>query len=154
MLVDRAQSGFTLAELLVTVAVVGIVAMIAVPSFNSYLEDAKVTQAKTDISNLQNRIARFASGIVPWRFPDTLADIGGAPTDPWGNPYQYLNIENLNPKKGQLRKDKNLVPINSDYDLYSMGSDGKSVPPLTAKASRDDIVRANNGGFVGTAEDY
>ena len=53
-----------------------------------------------------------------------------------------------------MRKDKNLVPVNTDYDLYSMGEDGRSVGPFTAKASRDDIVRANDGGFVGLAADY
>jgi general secretion pathway protein G len=35
-----------------------------------------------------------------------------------------------------------------------MGKDGASVSPLTARASRDDIVRANNGAFVGLASDY
>ena len=55
---------------------------------------------------------------------------------------------------GKKRKDKSLHPLNSDYDLYSMGPDGRSVSPLTAKASRDDIIRANNGGFIGVAEDY
>ncbi len=35
-----------------------------------------------------------------------------------------------------------------------MGPDGKSVAPLTAKASRDDIVRANDGKFIGEASDY
>ncbi len=52
------------------------------------------------------------------------------------------------------RKDKNLVPVNNDFDLYSMGEDGKSVAPFAAKHSRDDIVRANNGNFIGLAEDY
>jgi general secretion pathway protein G len=73
--------------------------------------------------------------------------------DPWGNPYQYTNVEDAK-GKGQARKNKNLVPINTDFDLYSMGPDGASVGPLTAKASRDDIVRANNGRFVGTAAEY
>lgn len=73
--------------------------------------------------------------------------------DPWGNPYRYTNIANTK-SKGKLRKDKSLVPLNTDYDLYSMGADGASQPPLTAKASRDDIVRANNGDFVGLATDY
>lgn len=54
----------------------------------------------------------------------------------------------------QPRKDRFLVPINSDYDLYSMGADGRSVAPLTASMSRDDIIRANDGAFVGLAEDY
>ena len=56
--------------------------------------------------------------------------------------------------KGKLRKDKNLVPINSDYDFYSMGSDGKSFPPLTANDSRDDIVRGRNGAYFGPASEY
>ena len=46
------------------------------------------------------------------------------------------------------------MPLNSDFDLYSMGPDGQTATPLTAKASRDDIVRANNGGFIGVASDY
>jgi general secretion pathway protein G len=74
-------------------------------------------------------------------------------SDPWGRPYQYLNIA-LAPNPGVLRKDKNLVPINTDYDLYSLGRDGDSVPPLNAAKSRDDIVRANNGAFIGKGEDY
>jgi general secretion pathway protein G len=53
-----------------------------------------------------------------------------------------------------MRKDKNLVPINSEYDLYSVGPDGDSVPPLTAQPSRDDIVMANDGKFIGLASDY
>jgi general secretion pathway protein G len=71
--------------------------------------------------------------------------------DPWGNLYQYLNIETQK-GVGKARKDQFLVPLNSDYDLYSMGRDGKSQSPLKAKASRDDILRANNGGYVGLAE--
>jgi general secretion pathway protein G len=46
------------------------------------------------------------------------------------------------------------VPINTDFDLYSVGPDGNTQPPLTAPVSRDDIVRANDGRFIGKAEDY
>ena len=53
-----------------------------------------------------------------------------------------------------MRKDHRLVPINSDYDLYSMGKDGRSVSPLTARHSHDDIIRANDGDYVGLAKDY
>ena len=53
-----------------------------------------------------------------------------------------------------MRKDKNLVPVNSQYDLYSPGPDGESVPPFTAQKSRDDIVLANDGGYIGLAADY
>jgi general secretion pathway protein G len=40
------------------------------------------------------------------------------------------------------------------FDLYSKGKDGNSAPPLTASASQDDIVVANDGGFIGMAKNY
>jgi general secretion pathway protein G len=87
-------------------------------------------------------------------FPDALDELDIRDiTDPWGRPYQYLNFKNVT-GKGQMRKDRFMVPINSDFDLYSMGRDGKTVTPLTAEASRDDIIYANDGGFIGLAEDY
>ncbi len=106
-----------------------------------------------DISEMSTLIVRFYSennGVVP----DSLADVGMAGRrDPWDRPYRFLNLTTTT-GKGGARKDKNLVPINSDFDLYSAGADGDTVPPLTAKPSRDDIVRANNGRFVGLAENY
>lgn len=56
--------------------------------------------------------------------------------------------------QGQVRKDRNLNPINSDFDLYSMGPDGATVSALTAPRSHDDLVRARNGSFFGVAEDF
>ena len=55
---------------------------------------------------------------------------------------------------GGFRKDGNLNPLNTDFDLYSRGQDGDTAGPLSAQSSRDDIVRANNGAFVGLGEDY
>ena len=55
---------------------------------------------------------------------------------------------------GHARKDRFLVPINSDFDLYSMGKDGQSVSPLTAQKSHDDIIRANDGGYYGLASNF
>ncbi len=52
------------------------------------------------------------------------------------------------------RRDRFLVPINTYYDLYSVGKDGASVAPLTAGPSKDDIVRANDGGFIGLGRLY
>ena len=86
-------------------------------------------------------------------FPPDLNALGrGAIRDPWGNPYRYLNIATAIP--GHVRKDRFLVPLNSDYDLYSMGKDGESQPPITSAKSRDDILRASNGAFIGLASDF
>jgi general secretion pathway protein G len=46
------------------------------------------------------------------------------------------------------------VPINSDFDFYSMGKDGRTTAPLTAAQSQDDVIRASDGGFIGLGKDY
>ena len=150
------RAGFTLVELLITIAILAVLAAIAVPSYSRYVDRAALAQATGDIRRLEVLIAQYQSDNQ--RLPSSLADIGkAAMLDPWKNPYQYLDLSSLNVDKklmGQVRKDKNLVPINSDYDLYSMGKDGKSRAPMTAADSRDDVVRASNGRFVGLASDY
>lgn len=144
--------GFTLAELLLAIATLGTIAGIAIPAYRDYLDKAKVAKAVTDIRTLEKGIKSYETD--GGGLPDSLADIGlGFLPDPWGNPYEYLNISNAK-NRGALRKDRFLVPLNSDYDLYSKGKDGKSRPPLTARDSWDDIIRANDGGYVGLASDY
>lgn len=149
----RNRLGFTLIELLLTFLIVGALTAIATSSYSKYMDRSKVTQAKSDIVFIESKIEIYYS--INSRYPESLDELKGQipSSDPWGNPYQYFNITTAK-GNGALRKDHNLVPINTDYDLYSMGKDGKSVSPLTAKASRDDIVRANNGAFVGLASEY
>ncbi len=147
--------GWTLVELLLVVAIVATLAGIAIPAYNNYIDKARNTRAITDIRMMEQKITDFQ--VENGTLPDTLNQVGLADRlDPWGNPYQYLRIEGKKKSEvaGEWRKDRFLVPLNSDYDLYSMGKNGKSKSPLTAKQSRDDIVRANNGAFVGLGSEY
>ena len=115
-------------------------------------ESAKITTTSETIKEMQTDIDQFFKD--NGRFPDSLEEVfGEVPLDEWGNPYQYLNMSKET-GNGKKRKDKNLVPINSDYDLYSMGPDGQTATPLTAAISQDDIVRGRDGGFVGLATEY
>jgi general secretion pathway protein G len=149
-----AQLGFQLLEILLVTAIISILAIVAIPSYAKYREKVDIAQAKGDVASISLAIEQFYAD--NHGYPDSLDDVRmGTLQDPWGNPYQYLKIYGADIKgKGQFRKDKNLVPVNTDYDLYSMGKDGSSKPPFTAKPSQDDIVRANNGKFVGLVADY
>ena len=149
---SRRCSGFTIVEILIVVAILGTLASIAVPKYTDYRERIKVAQAVTDITALSLLINNYQ--LDARNYPANLASVGNAgKLDPWGQPYVYLNLQDP-ATKGQARKNKNLVPINSDYDLYSKGKDGDSRPPLTARVSRDDVIRANDGRFLGLTRDY
>lgn len=150
----RPSPGLTLIELVVVIAIIGVIAAIAVPMYQSYVFDSQVASATSDIKLLETRIERFYS--ENRRYPDDLAEMGyGAKQDPWSQPYEYLNIQAGGPGvAGRRRKDRNLVPINSDFDLYSRGPDGDTRPPLIAPPSRDDVVRAANGAWIGLGGKY
>ena len=149
-----ASDGFSLLELLIAVTVASALAAIAIQSYGSFRTQAETNQAINDLQTIDASIQIYRQANSG--YPSSLTVLPqGDKLDPWRNPYQYLQIEGGDVKgKGQMRKDKSLVPINSDFDLYSMGPDGKSAAPLTAKASQDDVVRATNGGYFGLASNY
>lgn len=148
------SQGFTLIETLIVLVIVGILMSVGVPAYERYQRNSRMALAIADIRLIETAISRFE--VREYALPNTLADAGiDHLRDPWGNEYQYLRIEGAGlVGKGALRKDKSLNPVNSDYDLYSMGEDGRSQTPFTAEASLDDIVRAGNGAFLGRAEDF
>lgn len=144
------NAGMTLVELMAVIAVIAILATITLTIYGSFTYKAQVARAAADIATLSSEISTFE--MMNERLPTSLAEINRATfKDPWGRPYEYLDVS---ASPGLSRKDGALVPINTDFDLYSKGKDGASTPPLTAMASRDDIVRANDGQFVGLASDY
>ena len=147
----RSVRGLTVIELVIVLAVIATLTGIAVGIYGNVTERSKVAKAIADLQVMDGEIAAFEG--ENGRLPTSLAEINHSSLqDPWGNPYQYLVFDDTNP--GARRKDRFLVPLNSTYDLYSMGRDGQSSPPLTASSSRDDVVRANDGGFYGLASTY
>jgi general secretion pathway protein G len=130
------------------VAIVAILAALATPRLIDAIERARVARAIADIRAIQSQV----DGSVP--LPLTLAQVGfDNRLDPWGRPYVY-NPFLLLDQPGSSRRDRFLVPLNSEYDLYSVGRDGLSRTPLTVPVSRDDVLRANDGGFIGLASRY
>ena len=145
-------AGLTLIELMLAVALIGVLAAIAMPMYNNYRERINRTIAIQDVKIIQLMIADYAAS--GGSFPASLADVGnGGKLDPWGHAYQYNDLTGVG-GRGRARKDHKLNPINSDFDLFSMGKDGVFKSQLTQKDSLDDIVRASDGAFVGLASTF
>ena len=126
--VNRARrSAFSLIELLLVLVILAVLAAVIVPKFTNRSEQARITAAKTDISNLEVAIDSFEvdtgrfptseeglsallqqpAGVTEWHGPYFKR---GMPTDPWGNPYQYRYPGTNN---------------TNGYDLSSLGPDGR-----------------------------
>lgn len=124
----RAQSGFTLIEIMVVVVILGILAALVVPQVMSRPDQAKVTVVRGDINAIAAALDMYKldNGTYPstqqglealvekpsgnpqprnWNQDGYLKRL---PVDPWGNAYLYLAPGS----KGA-------------FDLYSLGADGK-----------------------------
>jgi len=119
--------GFTLIELLLVLVILATLAAIVVPKFTRRTEQAKLTAAATEISNIELALDTFE--VDCGRYPTTEEGLKalveqpsnadgwhdsyikrGVPRDPWGNAYVYRCPGQHNP---------------SGYDLYSFGPDGQ-----------------------------
>lgn len=143
--------GFTLIEVILVLAILGVVVAFGFPIYHSYIQRARLMEATAQLGQLSKEVRAWErrNGSLPV----SLAAAGLERSDPWGNAYRYFNLRNVS-GNGQARKDKKLAPLNSDFDLYSVGKDGESQENLGHPRSRDDVVRARDGAFIGTAEEF
>ena len=146
------SQGFTVVELMLALAIIGVLGLLASASYDRYIEKTRVYRAAVDIGSLQMAIKQYELNNSV--LPDDLAAVGMATKlDPWGRAYVYVNLEATH-GHGSARKDHKLNPLNSDYDLYSLGKDGVTKPQITQKESLDDVIRAHDGAFIGLASDF
>jgi general secretion pathway protein G len=145
--------GFTLVELIVVCAVLGVLATVAMPAYQDLTNKAIIGKAKTEIRVIEKAINAYA--IDRNRLPDQLSDIGAEANflDPWKRNYQYYNIGSASGTQYTCY-DPVDQDLNDDFDLYSLGKDGATDHDITdpgtdpPNQSSDDIVRARNGSTV------
>ena len=122
----RRQSGYSLLELLVVLAILGLIIAIAAPRVIGYFDASKAKVAKIQIANISTALDLYKlsnnsypteqQGLIALvEKPDSIATWDGpyltradGINDPWGKPYNYK------------------VPgLHGAFDVSSLGADGK-----------------------------
>jgi len=99
--VTAMRAGFTLMEILVAVAIIGILGTVAVQSVTSNIEKSKITAAQESVNNIANAVTTYY--LANKKYPNDLRDLikensdgeavleggEGVLEDPWGNEYKY-----------------------------------------------------------------
>jgi general secretion pathway protein G len=153
----RRTLAFTIIEVIIVVALMATLSAIVIPLYSNYTKEARILKAVVDIRLMEEAIASFER--QNGRLPDSMEEfahlIDVDKPDSWGYPYVYVKMIYDGKKKPiNARKDKFLKPLNTDYDLYSIGPDGLTKDSLDFKDSLDDVVRAADGEYVGLASEF
>jgi general secretion pathway protein G len=124
----RHLNGFTLLELLIVVAIIGLLAALVAPRLVGVLGESQAKSTRAQVELLSTALVSFR--VSNGRYPSTEEGLAALlvapeglptwsgpylrkptlPTDGWGNPFYYQ----IPPTLGGI-----------DYDLYSTGSDGQ-----------------------------
>lgn len=115
----RRAAGFTLIEIMVVVAIIGLLATLVAPNVMKYLRSSRVTVTQAKIKNLKQPISQYQ--MIHSRLPDSLEELMSEDEANMNEAYIESREEILDAWGNEIRFER---MSNSKYDLISLGADG------------------------------
>lgn len=132
---NQSMRGFSLLEIMVVLVIIAILMSMVVPNIIGRPDEARITAAKADLRTIATALDIYK--LDNFAYPTTQQGLDSLvtkpslspqpqhwkegylkklPTDPWGNPYQYLS-----------------PGTHGAYDLFSLGPNGNPEQPDPTK---------------------
>lgn len=123
-----AKKGFSLIEMLIVLAIMGLFFGVAIPGYLSYVENARKTTARATLRQIQTDILRYYTDTN--QYPEVLDDLVKEPSNDearknWGGPYLASKKVPLDPW-GEKYVYRQTPDAEKPYELYSRGSKKKA----------------------------
>ena len=119
---NKVQQGFTLIELMIVVAIIGILASLAIPAYQSYTIRAQISEGLNLAGPLKNAIANYYNEYGT--FPDDNADAALETADSYAGSY----VEALTVNNGVIEitygNDANALISGQNINLIAIPNDG------------------------------
>ncbi|HEX7840178.1 MAG TPA: prepilin-type N-terminal cleavage/methylation domain-containing protein [Kofleriaceae bacterium] len=132
----RAQRGFTIIELMIVVVIVGILAIVALPTFMDYIKRSKRTEAVLQL----NKIAKNSKRVYSETSSYVPGPAGELPSPPGGGGCCGGTNNHCDPDPGSFAADDTWKALDFQIDepsLFYYDYDGLSANSFTAKATGD-----------------
>ncbi|ENW5127628.1 prepilin-type N-terminal cleavage/methylation domain-containing protein [Neisseria gonorrhoeae] len=143
------QKGFTLIELMIVIAIVGILAAVALPAYQDYTARAQVSEAILLAEGQKSAVTEYYLNNGKWPENNGAAGVASTPTDIKGKYVQSVTVAN-GVVTAQMKSDGvNKEIKNKKLSLWARREAGSVKwfcgQPVTRGNAKDDTVTADNG---------
>jgi type IV pilus assembly protein PilA len=148
------QKGFTLIELMIVVAIIGILAAIAIPAYQDYTIRAQVSEGLSLASDIKAGVAEYMAQTGDWPVDLIEAGLGSAAalTDKSGRYVESLDVSNgtINIVYG---KDANAKIDTLQLSIRPLVNENGDVVWQCGNSNQPDATYVNSGGAAGGGTD-